>query len=236
MAVARTCIIVQEAFARCWRRLLLEEFGIIVAQSMRDNPGTFILNDSAAGEQASVLVTGLGRSGTTMVSRVLSALGLFMGDKVSRGTNEDKEFRNIIKKSKMAEFKRLCRDRDERFDRWGFKYPAARHDLPKLVDSMRSPRVVVTSRDPLATAIRAADATRADVLPTLEDGLRRTLRLMATVEKLPCPVLLLSYEKALTRPRECVSTLAAFCGIAADSETLEAAAKTIRNGDQVYLG
>lgn len=202
---------------------------------MKDNPGTFILNDSPAGEESSVLVTGLGRSGTTMVSRVLSALGLFMGERVSRGTNEDKDFRNIIRSGSLGKFKKLCRERDEHHKRWGFKYPAARHNLGALVGAMRSPRVIVTSRDPLATAIRAAGATDAEVLPTFDQALRRSLRLMEGVRKLECPVLLLSYEKALTRPRDCTSALASFCGIDADEETVEAAARTIRNGDQVYL-
>jgi len=113
---------------------------------MKDNPGTFILNPSPAGDEASVLVTGLGRSGTTMVSRVLSALGLFMGERVSKGTNEDKDFRNIIKSGSLGKFKKLCRERDEQFKRWGFKYPAARHNLVELTAAMRSPRARRRSR------------------------------------------------------------------------------------------
>ena len=206
-----------------------------MVETSKDNPGTFILNNAPAGEEASVLVTGLGRSGTTMVSRVLSALGLFMGERVSRGTNEDKDFRNIIKSGSLGKFKKLCRERDERHQRWGFKYPAARHNLGALVGAMRAPRVIVTSRDPLATAIRAAGATDAEVLPTFDQALRRTIRLLASVQELECPVLLLSYEKALTRPRDCTSALASFCGIDADEETIAAAAAMIRNGDRVYL-
>ena len=204
--------------------------------SMRDNSGTFVLNERPAGEQVSVVVTGLGRSGTTMVSRVLSALGLFMGDRVSRGTNEDKEFRHILKNGKLGELKRICRNRDDRFDRWGFKCPAARHSLRQLAAAMRAPRVVVTSRDPLATAIRLAGTTGENLLPTLENGLRANLRLLGIVQKLSCPVLLLSYEKALNRPRDCAVALAGFCGIVADEKMIDAAAKTIRNGDQLYLG
>jgi len=216
--------------------IILEKSRAAVVQTpMKDNPGTFILNPSPAGDEASVLVTGLGRSGTTMVSRVLSALGLFMGERVSKGTNEDKDFRNIIKSGSLGKFKKLCRERDEQFKRWGFKYPAARHNLVELTAAMRSPRVVVTSRDPLATAIRTAAATKAEVMPTFDQALRRTLRLLASVQQLECPVLLLSYEKALTRPRDCASALAGFCGIDADEETIEAASRKIHNGDQVYL-
>ena len=210
--------------------------GYVHETKMRENPGTFILNPSPPGERTSVLVTGLGRSGTTMVSRLLSALGLFMGDRVSRGTNEDKDFRKVINGGSLAAFEELCRGRDERFSRWGFKYPAARHNLHELVAAMRSPRVIVTSRDPLATAIRAASETRAEVLPTFEQALRRMLRLLGTLEKLQCPVLFLSYEKALTKPRDCASTVADFCGIDAGEGVIEAAAATIRNGDEVYLG
>ena len=54
--------------------------------------------------------------------------------------------------------------------------------------------------------------------------------------ELQCPVLFLSYEKALTRPRASTAVLADFCGIDADEDAIEAAAKTIQNGDQVYLG
>lgn len=203
---------------------------------MNENYGTLVLNPTAVRKHTSVLVAGLGRSGTTMVSRVLSSLGLFMGERLSRGTNEDKDFRNVIKKGSLPDFERLCRDRDRRFDRWGFKYPAARHNLPELVGVMRSPRVIITSREPLATAMRTSIETEAEILPTFAEALRRMLRLLHTVEKLECPVLLLSYEKALTRPRDCVTTIAAFCGINADAGTLQAAANTIRNGDQAYLG
>lgn len=206
----------------------------MVETSTKENSGIFILNPSPAGEEVSVLVTGLGRSGTTMVSRVLSALGLFMGERVSKGTNEDKDFRNIIKSGSLPDFTKLCRERDDRFKRWGFKYPGARHNLSELVAAMRSPRVVVTSRDAVATVMRAGMATRAEVLP-LVDQAWRTLRLFESVERLHCPVLLLSYEKAISRPRNCTSALANFCGIDADEEMIETAAGKIRNGDQVYL-
>jgi hypothetical protein len=100
---------------------------------------------------------------------------------------------------------------------------------------MRSPHVIITSRDPLAIAMRRASILGTQVLPTFAQSISSMLSLHDIVQKLECPVLLLSYEKGLTRPRDCASILASFCGIDADQRVLEAAANTIHNKHPAYF-
>lgn len=196
------------------------------------NFGTYLHNPASCGPEASILATGLGRSGTTMVSRVLSKMGVFMGYRLTPMSHEDKDFQTAIKNHDRAEVERLCRDRDLRHTKWGFKCPGARNNITEWTNIMRNPRVIITFRDPLAISLRNALSMKTETLDGVKQAAAGTLRLIEETGKLRCPVLFISYEKALQFPVEAVATIATFCGTSAGPEV----ASVVRNSDPTYLG
>lgn len=200
------------------------------------NPGIWLHNPAPCPDQATIATTGLGRSGTTMVARVLSELGIFMGQQVTFETQEDKEFQTLVKAKNIDGFAALCRSRDVAHARWGLKVPALRSDLNTFASCMRNPRLIVTFRDALAVALRNTMSMGGETATALAGTARDYLVLARRVADYQGPVLAISYEKSLQFPKETASAVAEFCGLAPDERTVNRAASAIQNSDPRYLG
>jgi hypothetical protein len=201
------------------------------------NLGTAVLNENGLVSPSTIAATGMGRSGTTMISRTLSAIGIDMGTALTPRTNEDKPLQLAIKAGDLDAFAARCRDRDAAAPVWGFKVPALRGAMSLYEPVMRNPRFIVTFRDVLAVSLRNNIALGSDLLPALEASARGYVALVEQVARLTAPVLLVSYEKALQHPERTVSTIAAFCGRPlAAAEAAAIAADVVVNGDDRYLG
>lgn len=201
-----------------------------------DNEGISVLNPRPPGPVMTVGVTGLGRSGTTMVSRTLVALGLPMGEKLTPRTSEDKVIQTQLKAGDISAFGELCQARSAECAKWGFKVPALRGVIVKASRKMVEPRYVVTFRDIQAVSMRNNLSMGVDSLQALRSAAVQYVNLVDRLSKLDAPVLLVSYEKALANPSRFVEALAEFCGLSVDAAEIESvAAENVRNGDPRYM-
>lgn len=201
------------------------------------NSGIFALNDRQCPDTATIAVTGMGRSGTTMIARILAALGVELGDTLSPQFLEDVRFVRAFKVGDMDEVTQLVADRDAAHAKWGFKLPAMRAHLPQMEQILRAPRFIITFRDPAAIALRNNLSMDADLATALRLAAKGMHKLANLVLDMHSPVLLVSYEKALQHPEQTVTTIAAFCGIslAEEGQAKKMAAQCICNGDPAYL-
>lgn len=170
-----------------------------------------------------------------MVSRVLSEIGVFMGTALTPNSNEDKEFQSLVKARDYVEFARLASARDQRHAVWGFKSPGLRSDLSGFSPHLRNPRLIVTFRDILAIAVRNSSELNTDVAQSLRTAAISYSKLIIQLEKLSCPIMMISYEKALQFPENTVSEIAGFCGVNLSDEQTTVIARSILNGDDRYL-
>ncbi len=201
------------------------------------NYGIAALNDAPCGDTATIAVTGLGRSGTTMLSRTLLALDLPMGDNLTPQSAEDKKIQLLIKERDFDGFAELCRARDADHPIWGFKCPALRGSLGTSVQQMRNPRVILVFRDIVAISQRNALSVDANLPRAMEQAAQDYVKLVRQAQKLSAPVLLVSYEKALQYPQMLVQSIGAFCGLSvSDAKAQDIAASTIVNADPRYTG
>lgn len=200
------------------------------------NYGVHVLNAAPCPEQATFFAFGLGRSGTTMLSRTMSELGIYMGEKLTPQTHEDKDIQLAIKARDMKGFKGICRRRDEAHDRWGFKCPAARGNVAGLARRMRNPRAIVVFRDIVAIALRNSISVDAEIIPGLQTAAKANVALLDQIIKAEIPTLVVSYEKALQFPDRLVMAIADHCGITISEEQAEQIGrKRVANGDPLYL-
>lgn len=199
------------------------------------NVGSWILRETPREGAATIAVTGLGRSGTTMISRVLTGLGLFMGYDLAPSSHEDYEFRGCVKQGNEEAFIAACRLRDGEREVWGFKNPAFRDRIAEWEKHMRNPRVIFIFRDVLGISIRNHLALKTDVQDELKKAVNCYFKALRQIEQSASPTLLLSYEKCLADPARAVRSIADFCGLDAPSETLEAAVNEIKPNDGRYL-
>lgn len=200
------------------------------------NIGWQILNMTeakAAETEFTVVVSGLGRSGTTMVGKALTAGGLFMGVKMANVIHEDIGLSNGIENGDLAAVRKFVTNRNGKFQRWGFKRPMiVKHDA-LLEKELRKPRYVVIFRDPLAVAMRNGLSLGFALPAALGVYHQQLAEIVAFVQRSKSPLLLASYEKTLLDQAGFARALAEFCGIPAAN--VPAMVEIIQPNDEAYL-
>lgn len=200
------------------------------------NTGARVLNYSPVEKTATIVATGLGRSGTTMLARILGGLSLEMGAHRHPNTYDDKEIQTIARRGEWERFEGVCRRRDAESDVWAFKDPKIRERLAPCVSVMRNPRLIVIFRDILAISMRNEISAQTEIWDSMRRAIKSYNQLVSSLEELNCPILLLSYEKCLMRPEEMVSEISEFCGLDYDAGiTRRVANEVIKESDPLYL-
>jgi hypothetical protein len=188
------------------------------------NKGFVVLRPDVGGSAAgrSFIVTGLQRSGTSLVAGMLRQVGIFMGAEINDIVHEDEAIARVIDGRDHAALRRLIAARNAAYGTWGFKLPMLCDYLDAAdIRWFQAPHVIVTFRDPLAVAVRASLSDFQDALPALQQVAAQQAALVRFVTQLACPTLLVSYEKALLMPADFVAALVRFCGLP-DSAALRA--------------
>ncbi len=199
------------------------------------NKGMAELNPQPFSGEATLGVLGLTRSGTSMLSSLLYALGVYMGDRIDSAVYEDVEIAEFIDKGDFEGLAAFAAARNAGHSVWGFKRPNAYKSLPQLVPALRNPRLIVTFRDILAIAMRNNISMQMDVLPSLPRYVAEYGELVRNIAAVKCPMLLVSYEKFLQFPEESIDAVAQFCGVPMTEELRDKAMKVVRNGPDIYL-
>ena len=201
------------------------------------NDGLMVLNPQDPGAKArTIIVTGVARSGTSMVAQALVAAGLFMGRVLDQVVVEDAEMAAAIASVDAAVLDRLVAERNDQAETWGFKRPHLFSNAgPGLAAAFRNPHFIVTYRDPVAVAKRNGISEYFDERTALRDAVADQQRCVEFALGLTCPALLISYEKALQDPSILVDRLLSFCGLAVAADTRERMAATVAGNPQAYV-
>lgn len=193
---------------------------------------------AAKGGPLTAIVSGVGRSGTSMVAKVLHSLGLFMGRIDGLAVYEDREFNQALYIRDYVTLDALIRKQNAANERWGFKFASLQNHLsPAQLNSFRNPRLIVVARDVVATTSRSklSDAEKRDLEATLRDVTQQVSDMMAFVSSAPCPTLLLSYEKCVAFPDAAIDALAGFCGIVPTADARRQALHAIEPNNPSYI-
>jgi hypothetical protein len=176
----------------------------------------FIVNRPGAGTPGrggrTFIVTGLHRSGTSLVASVLRQVGIFMGTEINDLVHEDEGIAKILIAQDFAALTRLIRERDATYGTWGFKFPMLSKPLkPANLARFSDPHIIVPFRDPVSIAVRKSLSEYQDSMRALRIAVEEQAAMVAFVERLQCPSLLLSYEKSLVFPGDFIDAILQFC-------------------------
>ena len=161
-----------------------------------------------------IIVTGLARSGTSMVARLLSAGGVFMGEVLDDIVFEDHDIASSLEQPTNDELRRLIEDRNQRHHVWGFKRPHLHHvQDPEMLSLFEGAVAIVTHRDPVAIAVRNRVSEQLSQDEALRSAVTESALMMEFVIGLSVPTLMVSYEKALLNRVHFVDTIISFCGL-----------------------
>lgn len=199
------------------------------------NNGIWLQNNKECPKQSTIAVTGLGRSGTTMLARILGGLDIFMGDNLTPRSYEDKVIQIALKSKNIHEFSNICNMMNSKHDQWAFKSPGLRGCLPEACTQMRNARIIVIFRDVLSISLRNNLSMNAEVVASLEASILNYQKLVKAITSVENPILALSYEKCLSNPKNAIQQIAEFCGKNPTNEELDYLQTIVINGDPKYL-
>jgi hypothetical protein len=181
-----------------------------------------------------VVVAGLGRSGTSMIAAVLKAAGICMGELTATGTHEDQHLAALLQQRRRRDLRRLIEERNAAYELWGFKLPSRQILEHSLIRLLRRPYLVVIFRDILAIAGRRQVSRGEDLKHQLSQSLREYNRLLYFLEQINQPCLLISYEKALLNPDVLVDHLDHFLNLNLDDNTRATCKASIEVSPETY--
>jgi hypothetical protein len=161
-----------------------------------------------------IIVTGLHRSGTSLVASVLHQAGIHIGDEINDIVFEDEAIARILASRDTGALRRLIAERNANYRTWGFKQPMLCNDLdaPQL-SLFNDPHLIVMFRDPVSISVRTSLSEYREPAQALHAAMDDLNAAMAFLGRTNCPALLLSYEKALMFPGDFVDAVMQFCDI-----------------------
>jgi hypothetical protein len=175
----------------------------------------FILNHPSGEPGRTFIVTGLHRSGTSLVASILYQAGLFIGSEFNSASYEDEEITQVLAAKRLDVLQTIIGQRNATHPRWGFKCPMLCDSLgPRHLNLFDRPRLIIAFRDPVAIATRTSLSEYRQPMRTSRGTMTQQAKLIDFLGKVECSSLLLSYEKALAFPQDMIDAILGFCDIA----------------------
>lgn len=161
--------------------------------------------DNIRQSQKTLIVIGVVRGGTSMVSGLLRGMGVFMGDDLDNN-HEDP----IFVSRKRPLIRETIEHRNKNHGIWGWKYPEAAYYLDDIWQEIRNPYLICVQRDAAANASAQVRWHNKKPLKAMSDVLLDSQRNLSLISRKDCPRLVVSYEKAILNPDTFVSELEEF--------------------------
>jgi hypothetical protein len=191
---------------------------------------------AAASGGQTFIVTGLHRSGTSLVASVLRQIGIFMGTEINEIVHEDEAIAKILIAGDQDGLRRLIRQRDTNYGTWGFKFPMLSPSLrAEDIASFSDPHFIVMFRDPVAIAVRTSLSEYQDPVRALRTAVTEQADLLTFIDRLRVPTLLLSYEKSLIFPADFIDAILGFCGLPRNDALREQLVRVIEPNRPSYI-
>ena len=169
-----------------------------------------------------IVVTGIGRSGTTAMTKVLQAIGMPKTGVRKDSTQDDHLLGKLIESRDFGGFKDEVTRRDAMFSTWGFKWHLM-WNHPEYLRALRNPLMICMSRDSLAITQRSIRD------PVEQSGISYAEKVTIHQSSmwhyiLQCrwlPIIVVSYEKLITKPSEVVLELSKLTGFTASDKAVQ---------------
>jgi hypothetical protein len=201
------------------------------------NPGIILLRPLAVPtpEARTIIVTGVGRSGTSMVAALLAGAGILDRANAYHVTLEDRELLHVLIAQDRPGLVEAIRRRNKDANVWAFKIPNLHGYLaPADLGLFRNPHLVIVMRGIAAIAHRDATAERLDPARAFFETAETMTTLVEFLKSVDCPTLVVSYEKTILHPEEAVRALMEFAQLQLSEDMLNQLVALIHPEDGAY--
>lgn len=173
-------------------------------------------------QEKTVVIVGVQRGGTSMVAGVVRELGVNLGNNLGNN-HEDPEFltKDILKLHEVIS------RRNASHDIWGWKMPHSSEYIADLVPDLRNPHVIVVFRNLLAMAESQMKRSETIFERAFQFSVNRLTQVASIVNQLECPLMLVNYEQATSKPHAFIDELCTFLDLSPTEEELGRAERMI---------
>ncbi len=189
------------------------------------NNGTYILRYPTDTTQKTIIVSGLGRCGTTALINSLRLCDVYIKkEQVAHRTLDDWGIGTFLDDRDSRSLRKEITRRNLEHDVWAFKWHMVPH-WNSYLSMFRNPLLLVLTRDPTAIACRSStdEDGQENYKQWLKDIALWQMQLSYCVtNEITIPTMLISYEKLLLNTRTVLSTVCSFCGIPCKEEAVQA--------------
>lgn len=199
------------------------------------NSGVYTLNAQIDNieNNKTIIICGLPRSGTSMVAMLLKRVGVFMGDVLDDSVFEDIELSRMVENDERLE--EFVEKRNLKHKTWGWKRPNAYKYAKKLEQNFQNIHYIILFRDIASIAMRRSISDRTDIVKNLYQVNKEYQELIEFIYKTKRPILVVSYEKALTHKFKVVKAIFNFIGIKLNENNQTTAIEAIVKNRKSYL-
>lgn len=230
------------------------------------NTGLCAIGEDAAawaGKPRTIVVLGVARSGTSIISGALNHLGVFTGDFSKDPVYEDVRLSNAFKSTVWDNVEEVVRDYNSRYSVWAYKRPniiqatqymgrfgqlAKRFpflltssyrltlfNFDKFVDQLRNPIFIVTFKDLFAISNRNRISMNFNLLDNMNTVWLQYGRLLQLIRRPGFNGLLVSVDGAVRDKETFLAELISFCSLTPTREQRSEALAFITSDPERYL-
>lgn len=182
-----------------------------------------------------ILVTGLGRSGTSAIATLLHHCGYYLGDVEESSTKEDRTLREYLKSKNYSSILDEFEKMSSSYNLIGFKDPKLYSPSHKdFIASLPNDWLIIcVTRDPLAIAQRRIKSEKISFSNALVETIEAQDKLIRFAISINKPCLLISYEKFIAHPILALHELSDF--IYLESKNIHQIAQKVFVDKEKYL-
>lgn len=175
---------------------------------------TYIGDKDALNEKKkTIIVLGVARGGTSLVSGTLSHLGVFGGERSHPPVFEDLKLAEAFEQNNFSNISSIIEAYNLEHDIWSFKRPASIEYIDKLNNLVRNPIYLVIFKDIFAVSNRNSISMKSDILLGLNNAYRDYGKVIDFISKNNnLNAFFFSYEKTIQNKEVFVDTLISIIG------------------------
>jgi hypothetical protein len=172
-------------------------------------------------EEATYIVLGCPRGGTSLISGLLRILGVWMGDELGHQHENKEAFARTVPLNTKLQKIRMY---DTQFKKWGWKEPNTVHWIHEVKSALRNPHFIVVYRNPIDIALSSARRDKRDFSDKLLNvPINHYKKMHRFLKKNNDPRLYVSFESGLRNKEALVEKMAAFVGVELTDELMKTA-------------
>lgn len=199
--------------------------------------GVLVKNDKRITERKSILICGAPRGGTTFAASVFFHLGVpfkrARKDRISP-RKEHNGLKEAVQAGDLGRARQIIDEFSSDHPVWAWKLPEIERRFSTISEMVPNPHFVVIFKEPLSIAVRSATRRSKNPIAVLQQVVavhQRLAEIAATTEH---PLLLVSYDKVITKLPKFLAAAAGFAGVSFYDEAAVIAG--IREDGRRYLG